>query len=142
MKKNRFLLATLFLVVIPAVAMAKPSPQDTARRQAILKDYKTNPPACQGDEDCAAKWSAAQQFVTGTASYKIKTTTSTTIATYPSPVGETGVAMTVTKRPNAGNKKYKFDIDVRCGAPDPGQCDRDLWSVMADFKHTLEKAKP
>lgn len=71
-------------------------------------------PICDGDEDCKAKWEAAQAWVIKNCNMKIQTETSMLIETYSYRLGRNyngNLSARITKEP-LSNGKYKINIEL------------------------------
>lgn len=78
--------------------MQQAAAEDTAKRAQIEQTR----PTCDGQQDCAAKWEAAQLWVIKHAGMKLQTVTTVLIQTFNS--ADYGLAMTVTKEPLGGGR--------------------------------------
>lgn len=102
-------------------------------------EFERTIPTCDGEQDCNAKWEAAQLWVVHNTGYKIQTATNVLIETY-NPVDQrASLAAQVTKEPLGGGR-YKIVARLRCG--NMFGCVPDPWSAAMDFNRAVGAAKP
>lgn len=102
-------------------------------------EYLGEPPICEGEADCTAKWEAAQLYVVKTAGFKIQVVTNVLIETYNSTGSSTDLAMRVTKEPLGGGR-YKLVATAQCAnlfgcTPSPSY-------AVSIFNSTVSSATP
>lgn len=70
-------------------------------------------PTCEGEQDCKAKWEAAQFWVSNNSPYPLRPITDIVIETYSPQPWDSRLAVRVKKEP-LGNGKYRILILVWC----------------------------
>lgn len=101
--------------------------------------FERNIPTCEGEEDCRAKWEAAQVWVTKNAGYKIQNATSVLIETYNATGGSVQLSVRVVKEPLGGGR-YKFVVSTWCD--NIFGCSPDSWQAAHDFNRVVGAAVP
>lgn len=112
---------------------------ESPERQMLRAKIEQTRPICSGNEDCQAKWEAAQLFVVKHAGYKIQIASSVLIETYNPTSASTSLAMRVTKEPLGGGQ-YKIIARVWCD--NPLGCVSDPINVVLAFNHIISQARP
>lgn len=93
-------------------------------------------PVCSKEDDCSAKWEAAQLWVVNNAGYKLQTVTDVVIETYNS--SGPAVAVRVLKQP-IGQGKYELIASVYCD--NPFGCTRNVKEAVIDFNRKISRVK-
>lgn len=134
---NRSIFKAFAVYAVAAVALTgcatSPANQE---KQALLQQTI---PVCNGEEDCTAKWEAAQLWIVHNAGYKLQTVTNVLLETYNPGEYETRLAVRATKEP-AGNGTYKILVKTWCNnmfGCSPNQTDAAL-----DFNLKVGAATP
>lgn len=124
------------------------SPEDRLaiqERQRALQEKRDRAiqtiPVCDGEKDCAAKWEAAQLWVSQNAGYKIQISSNVIIETYNSQ--DSTLAASITKEP-LGSGKYKIIAKIWCSYEDQGPYSCRPYSLDAtlDFNAKVTAATP
>lgn len=109
---------------------------DQQRRMVLVESTR---PVCTGDDDCRAKWEAAQLWITHNAAMKLQTVTNVVIETY-NPINDTpGFAAQATKEP-LGDGRYRIVLHLRCG--NLFGCNHDPVAAVQNFNDTVAAARP
>lgn len=88
---------------------AAPRADMEAKAQAV----RDTAPTCREAKECEVKWSAAREWVTHNAGYRLQHITSDYLATYGPGNSDVELAVTVTKRP-VPDGSYKLVVTVAC----------------------------
>jgi len=92
-------------------------------RQARIALAESSMPVCNGEEDCKAKWDAAQLWVVNNSAYRLQIATDVVLETYPATDYTVRLAMRVTKEP-LGEGNHRINLIAYCANllgcdPDP-----------------------
>ena len=135
---NRLLpAATASLILAATLAGCAISP--SMDEQMNRAEFERTIPTCDGEQDCNAKWEAAQLWVVHNAGFKIQTATNVLIETYNAVGGSSSIAARVTKEPLGGGR---YKIVVRTFCDNMFGCTPVRWIAAFDFNRTVGAAKP
>jgi hypothetical protein len=137
MKCLRFCgIATAITLAISLVGCASSSSPELQMKRAELE---RTTPICSGEQDCAAKWDAAQLWIVHNAGYKLQTTTNVLLQTYNATGGSPSLAVQVTKEPLGGGR-YKLAVSVSCD--NIFGCVPNQWDAALSFNAAVGAATP
>ncbi len=104
--------------------------------RARLTEYERTIPVCASVDECAAKWSAARDWVVANADFTLRTDTEDRIDTLNSDGTRSGTAVQV-DRVAGENGEFRILVDVECFAAYgcPSEIDMRL-----DFNRTINAA--
>jgi hypothetical protein len=105
----------------------------SAETQALIDEFNSTIPECQGTADCTAKWEAARNWVITTPSYGIRVANENRIETYDADNTRAGTAIQVT-RESLGGDRYRLVVDIDCFAA--SGCP-PYWETKIDFNRTV-----
>ncbi len=101
--------------------------------QARLAEVQSTIPICTSDAECAAKWSAARDWVVANADFTLRTDSDTRIDTLNADSTRSGTAIQV-DRVEGQNGEYQIIVDVECFAA--FGCPSEL-DMRLDFNQTI-----
>lgn len=136
---NRFnilaLIAVALLSSLLASCVTTPSPAIQAKRAELERTT----PICVDENDCKAKWEAAQLWIVHNAGFKLQITTDVLLQTYNATGGSPSIAVQVTKEPMGGGK-YKILVNISCD--NMFGCVPNQWDAALDFNRTVSAVTP
>lgn len=132
---TRFVLAVCFAGI--SLAGCATSPASDLRENRA--EFERTIPTCDGEQDCNAKWEAAQLWVVHNAGFKIQTATNVLLETYNATGGSTSIAARVTKEPLGGGR---YKIIVRTWCDNIFGCTPNTWDAALDFNRKIGAATP
>jgi hypothetical protein len=107
--------------------------------QAKQAELEQTIPVCIDEQDCKAKWEAAQIWIVRNSSYRIQTATDVLLHTYNPRRYDSKIAVQVTKEPQGGGK-YRFLVNVYCD--NVFGCVPNALDAALDFNRFVGSAKP
>lgn len=110
-----------------------------AAHQARVAQFQSTIPTCTGEEDCRAKWEAAQVWVAQHSDLKIQTATNVLIETYGGGQYDPTLSMRVLKEPQGGGS---YRIVFSGGCNNMFGCVPDKWETGAAFNQAVSAATP
>jgi len=124
-------------LVCALLATACVSPQQQIELQQLVE---ATIPTCDGTEDCAAKWEAAQRWVVQHAGYEIQTATDIVIQTIDAADSSDRKLMATVTKESIGAGKYRIVAQLSCRnmfgcATNPGK-------ATLNFNRTVAAAAP
>ncbi|MDX9688819.1 hypothetical protein [Halopseudomonas formosensis] len=112
-----------------------PSPAIQAKRAEL----EATTPICVDEQDCKAKWEAAQLWIVRNAGFKLQITTDVLLQTYNATGGSPLIAVQATKEPLGGGK-YKIVVAISCD--NIFGCVPNQWDAALAFNHAVAAATP
>ncbi|TCN87879.1 hypothetical protein [Shewanella fodinae] len=131
---NRNLLAAVAVLFITSCATAS-SPEIEAKRAQL----KATTPICVDENDCKAKWEAAQLWIVRNAGFKLQIVTDVLLQTYNATGGSPSLAVQATKEPLGGGK-YKILVSISCD--NVFGCVPNQWDAALSFNRTVSAVTP
>jgi hypothetical protein len=134
----RVLALAILAVSLMLAACAVPDRRQSTR--AVLQENPDrSPPACQGAEDCEAKWSAARRWVNTHAGFRLQIYSADYMETYWSPDADSAdLSVRVEREPLGGGR---YNLRVAAGCQNPSGCVPDARAAMLDFDTTVAAAR-
>lgn len=110
-----------------------------AIRQEKLAALEASTPICSNQDECNAKWDAAQLWVVKNAGWKIQNQSSVLIETYNPSQNSPALAVRATKEPLGGGK---FKIVVKTWCANMFGCTPDALDAALNFNKEISATKP
>ncbi len=125
------------VLAISGAALALAACGVSEEYQARLAEFERTIPVCAGEAECAAKWSAAREWVVANADFSLRTDSDTRIDTLNADSTRSGTAVQVDRveSPDGG---FRILVDVECFAA--YGCPSEL-DMRLDFNRTVNAAQ-